>query len=87
MMSFIIVIILYLNLIIKNKKKCSKALFLNKAALISAILITLKGMAFGPRPGPNLKYVNHGYDQITPPMPSYPYPYPYSVPASMPLSQ
>lgn len=37
------------------------ALMLNNMALNAAIFMTLRNIVFGPRPGPVVKYANHGY--------------------------
>lgn len=38
-----------------------QALMLNNMALNAAIFMTLRNIVFGPRPGPVVKYANHGY--------------------------
>lgn len=40
-----------------------QALMMNKMALNAAIFMTLRNIVFGPRPGPLVKYANHGYKQ------------------------
>lgn len=43
-----------------------QALMLNNMALNAAIFMTLRNIVFGPRPGPVVKYSNHGYHQHPP---------------------
>lgn len=43
-----------------------QALMLNNMALNAAIFMTLRNIVFGPRPGPVVKYANHGYHHHSP---------------------